>query len=63
MSRTIQYDILTAGDSRKLAAEVNVKIAEGWQPFGDPFVLSGHVGQAVVLTAKAEKRIRKNSED
>jgi hypothetical protein len=54
MSLITQYDIL--------AAMVNDKIAEGWQPFGDPFVLSGHVGQAVVLTAKAEKRIRKNSE-
>jgi len=63
MRRVTQYDILTAGDSQKLAAEVCDKIAEGWQPFGDPFVLSGHVGQALVLTAKAEKRIRKNSED
>ncbi len=28
-----------------------------------PFVLSGQPVQAVVLTAKAEKRIRENSED
>ncbi|MBN2564703.1 MAG: DUF1737 domain-containing protein [Candidatus Eisenbacteria bacterium] len=63
MSRTIQYDILTAGDSQKLAAKVNDKIAEGWQPFGDPFTHAGQLLQAVVLTASAEKRIRKNSED
>lgn len=63
MNLITRYDILTAGDSQKLAAKVNDKIAEGWQPFGDPFALSGHVGQALVLTASAEKRIRKNSED
>ncbi len=63
MSLITQYDIVTAGDSQKLAAKVNEKVAEGWQPFGDPFTHAGQLLQAAVLTASAEKRVRKRSED
>ena len=63
MSRIAQYDIITAGDSKSLADKVNEKIADGWKPFGNPFPHAGHLLQALVLTTKAEKRIRKTSED
>ena len=63
MSRIAEYDIITASDSKQLAAKINEKIAEGWQPYGDPFSHTGQLLQAVVLTADAKKRIRKTSED
>ena len=63
MSRIAEYNMITASDSKQLADKVNEKIAEGWQPYGDPFSYAGQLLQAVVLTADAEKRIRKTSED
>ena len=63
MNRIALYDIITASDSKSLAGKVNERIAEGWQPYGDPFSHAGQLLQAVVLTADAEKRIRKTSED
>ncbi len=63
MSRLAEYDIISASNSKQLADKVNEKISEGWQPYGDPFSHAGQLLQAVVLTANAEKRIRKTSED
>ncbi len=63
INRFVEYDILSASDSKQLADKVNEKIAEGWQPYGDPFSHAEQLLQAVVLTADAEKRIRKTSED
>ena len=63
MSKIIHYDILAGGDSKQLAARVNDKIAAGWQPLGAPCTHAKQLLQAVVTTAAAQKRIRKNSED
>lgn len=63
MSRAIQYDVVTAGDVRALTAAVSERLAAGWQPCGGIASHAGKLLQAVVLTAGAEKRIRKNSED
>ena len=63
MSRIIHYDILAGVDSKQLAARVNDKIAAGWEPLGAPFTHAKQLLQAMVTTAAAQKRIRKNSED
>lgn len=63
MSRVIQYEVVTAGDAQALAAAVAERLAASWQPCGGITSHAGKLLQAVVLTAAAEKRIRKNSED
>lgn len=63
MSRVVEYDLASAADSQQLKTKVNERIAEGWQPYGTPFTHAGQIVQALVLTRKAEKRIRKTSED
>jgi hypothetical protein len=63
MSRVVEYGLLSASDSQQLAAKVNERVAEGWQPHGSPFGRPGALFQAVVLSAKAAKRIRRTSED
>jgi len=50
-------------DEASLKAKVNERIAEGWQPYGTPFAHAGQILQALALTRKAEKPIRKTSEN
>ncbi len=63
MSRASQYDVVSAGDARALAAAVNDRLVAGWQPLGGLATHAGELLQAMVLSGKAEKRIRKDSED
>jgi len=63
MSRVVEYDLASATDSQQLKAKVNERIAEGWQPYGTPFAHAGQILQALALTRKAEKPIRKTSEN
>lgn len=63
MSKKMAYELLEAVDAETLSSMVTRKLAQGWKLVGSAFANDKGLYQAVALTAKAEKRIRKNSED
>lgn len=42
------YDIISDFSPENLAVTVRLKLEEGWQPFGAPFLQQGGVFQAIV---------------
>ncbi len=62
MPRITEYLVLNGGDARDLASQVNARLAEGWQPYGDPFVHQSRLHQALAR-GETGKRIRKTSDD
>ncbi len=38
----LQYDVLIAGDAGELVQAVNAKLAEGWEPLGQPMTTWDH---------------------
>jgi len=63
MSKHIAYELVEAADAETLSRLVSKKLVQGWKLVGSACANDKGLYQAVALTAKAGKRIRKNSED
>lgn len=63
MSKNMAYELVEAADVETLSSLVTRKLAQGWKLVGIAFANDKGLYQAVALGAKAEKRIRKTSED
>jgi len=56
MDKVLRYDVVEASSIDGLVAEVQHRIADGWQPLSGPFYLNGGHFQAVVWTEESERR-------
>ena len=63
MSPIEAYALIEAPTADSLSQLVSVRLAEGWQPYGEPFARKGQFFQAVALEHEVTKRLRKTSED
>jgi hypothetical protein len=53
MKKITKYDIAKAESLEDLSYQVNKKIEEGWQPFGQVFYLELIIGSPVYVMAQA----------
>jgi hypothetical protein len=58
-----RYELVSAATAGELSEKVNEMMGEGWKEHGPPVPHSGQLVQAMVVTGKRAKRIRKTSED
>jgi len=58
-----RYELVSAATVGELSDKVNELMAEGWTVHGSPVTHSRKLVQAMVLTSKSGKRIRRTSED
>ena len=56
MDKVLRYDVVEASSIDGLVAEVQHRIADGWQPLSGPFYLNGGHFQAVVWTVESGQR-------
>ena len=63
MSHRVEYQVVSADDSRDLTTRVNRLLVQGWELHGPPFCNHEALFQALVLADPAGKRMRKTSDD
>lgn len=58
VSTEFEYELLTATSAYTLDFEVNLRIREGWRPFGGPCSHGGQIVQAMVRDRESAAELK-----